>query len=392
MGKNEVGTPKWVANKMKSKGLQKLRWYCQMCAKQCRDENGFKCHTMSEAHQRQLLLFGENTGKYLHSYSKDFEKAFTDILKRQYNEKRVQANVVYQAYIGDKEHVHMNSTCWVTLTSFVKHLGRSGKAIIDETEKGWYITWVQKDPEALEKEKKAAKKERMVKDDEEKIKDYIDAQIELAKEQSTLDEAEFEATDLIKAEDEQLKLDMKLKNFNKVQESGNNELKNVFKDVQAPSKDKEKVKVEIKRKMTALEEIMAQEKKRKKVPEKNDNNTKDRSWIRDNIVVKVVTKSLGDKYYKKKGFVKEVIDDFAALVVMNDTGAKVKLDQDHLETVIPQEGREVIVLWGQWEGETAILRNIDTEKFSASLRLESGKYKGDKIKLPYEQFSKKFVE
>jgi len=389
MGKNEVGGPKWLANKMKSKGLQKLRWYCQMCAKQCRDENGFKCHTMSEAHQRQLLLFGENTGKYLHSYSKDFEKGFNDILRRQYNEKRVQANVVYQQYIADKEHVHMNSTCWVTLTSFVKHLGRSGKCIIDETEKGWYVTWVLKDQDTLDKEKKAAKKEKMFKDDEEKVKDYIDAQIEKAKEQSTLNEADFEATELLKAEDEQLKLDMKLKNFNKVQESGNNELKNVFKDVPAPSKEKEKVKVDIKRKMTALEEIMAQEKKKKKVPD--DVESKDRSWIRENIVVKVVTKSLGDKYYKKKGYVKEVIDDFAALVVMNDTGAKVKLDQDHLETVIPQEGREVVILWGQYVGDTAILRNIDTEKFSASLRLETGKYKGDKIKLPYEQFSKKFV-
>ena len=51
MGKGkraEAGTPKWLANKMKSKGLQKLRWYCQMCEKQCRDENGFKCHTSSK--------------------------------------------------------------------------------------------------------------------------------------------------------------------------------------------------------------------------------------------------------------------------------------------------------------------------------------------------------
>jgi len=390
MGKNDVGGPKWLANKMKSKGLQKLRWYCQMCAKQCRDENGFKCHTMSEAHQRQLLLFGENTGKYLHSYSKDFEKAFTDILKRQYNEKRVQINVVYQQYIGDKEHVHMNSTCWVTLTSFVKHLGRTGKAVIDETEKGWYVTWVQKDQDTLDKEKKAAKKERMVKDDEEKVRDYIDVQIELAKTQSNLDESEFEATELLKADDEQLKLDLKLKNFNKIQESGNNGLKNVFKSGPTPSAAKEKEKVDTKRKMTALEEIMAQEKKKKKVEE--DKKPKDRCWLREYIVVKVVTKSLGDKYYKKKGYVKEVIDDFAALVVMNDTGAKVKLDQNHLETVIPQVGREVVILWGQYEGETAILRSIDTEKFSASLKLETGKYKGEKLKLPYEQFSKKFID
>jgi len=391
-----------LANKMKSKGLQKLRWYCQMCQKQCRDENGFKCHTMSEAHQRQLLLFGENTGKYLHSYSKDFEKAFTDILKRQYNEKRVHANVVYQQYIGDKEHVHMNSTCWVTLTSFVKHLGRTGKAIIDETEKGWYVTWVQKDQETLDREKKTAKKERMMKDDEEKVRDYIDAQIEKAKAQSTLDESEFEATELLKAEDEQLKLDLKMKNFNKVQESGSGELKNVFKSVPAASASKDKEKVDTKRKMSALEEIMEQGKKKKALDEimekekkkkkKDESDPKDRSWLRKSIVVKVVTKSLGDKYYKKKGYVKEVIDDFAALVVISETGAKVKLDQDHLETVIPQEGREVVILWGQYEGETATLRSIDTEKFSASLKVETGKFKGEKLKLPYEQFSKKYVE
>ncbi|KAF5655184.1 zinc finger rts2, partial [Fusarium heterosporum] len=31
MGKAEVGSTKFVANRMKSKGLQRLRWYCQVC-------------------------------------------------------------------------------------------------------------------------------------------------------------------------------------------------------------------------------------------------------------------------------------------------------------------------------------------------------------------------
>lgn len=48
-----------IANRIKSKGLQKLRWYCQMCQKQCRDENGFKCHLTSESHKRQMMVFGE---------------------------------------------------------------------------------------------------------------------------------------------------------------------------------------------------------------------------------------------------------------------------------------------------------------------------------------------
>ncbi|KAL8508834.1 hypothetical protein ACS0TY_016148 [Phlomoides rotata] len=60
MGKNEFLTPKAIANGIKARGLQKLRCYCQMCQKQCRDENGFKCHCMSELHQRQMQVFGQN--------------------------------------------------------------------------------------------------------------------------------------------------------------------------------------------------------------------------------------------------------------------------------------------------------------------------------------------
>lgn len=43
-----------IANRIKAKGLQKLRWYCQLCQKQCRDENGFKCHQLSDSHRRQM--------------------------------------------------------------------------------------------------------------------------------------------------------------------------------------------------------------------------------------------------------------------------------------------------------------------------------------------------
>lgn len=30
-------------------GLGRLKWYCQVCQKQCRDENGFKMHSQSES-------------------------------------------------------------------------------------------------------------------------------------------------------------------------------------------------------------------------------------------------------------------------------------------------------------------------------------------------------
>merc|ERR1712029_587097 len=249
---------------------------------------------------------------------------------------------------------------------------------------------VVKDQDTLDREAALNKKNKLAMDYDERQREYIAAQIEKAKEQSTLDEDDFEATEILKGEDEQLKLDMKFKSLTKVQDAAKVDVKNVFKkptsfNSSKSEKDKSKSDDTSKRK-SALEEIMEQEKKKKKV--EDEKFSKERSWVCPKIVFKIVTKSLGDKYYKKKGYVKEVIDDFAALVVMNDTGAKVKLDQAHLETVVPSEGREVIILWGDFQGETAVLKSIDTDKFCASLKLDSGSQKGERLKLPYEQFSK----
>ncbi|KAI0715649.1 domain of Kin17 curved DNA-binding protein-domain-containing protein [Cerioporus squamosus] len=152
MPRAEVGTPKYLANKMKAKGLQRLRWYCQICQKQCRDENGFKCHTQSESHLRQMLVVGESAGKHIADFSSQFQHDFVTLLSRRFGTKRVKANTVYQEFIQDRNHLHMNATRWVTLTEFVKHLGRTGVARVDETEKGWFIAWIDNSPQALAKQ------------------------------------------------------------------------------------------------------------------------------------------------------------------------------------------------------------------------------------------------
>ena len=55
-------------------------------------------------------------------------------------------------------------------------------------------------------------------------------------------------------------------------------------------------------------------------------------------MVKVMHKKLGDRFYKKKGVVTEVKELFTAVVEMIETGDKIKIDQAHLETVIPAIG------------------------------------------------------
>ncbi|XP_028064840.1 KIN17-like protein [Camellia sinensis] len=178
VGKNEFLTPKAIANRIKAKGLQKLRWYCQMCQKQCRDENGFKCHCMSESHQRQMEVFGQNPHRIVDGYSKEFEREFLDHIKCSHCFSRIATTVVYNEYIADRHHIHMNSTQWATLTEFVKYLGRTGKCKVDETPKGWFITYIDRDSETLFKEKLKCKRTRADLIDEEKQEREIRRQIE----------------------------------------------------------------------------------------------------------------------------------------------------------------------------------------------------------------------
>ena len=61
------------------------------------------------------------------------------------------------------------------------------------------------------------------------------------------------------------------------------------------------------------------------------------------IVVKVMHEGLGDKYYRKKGVIENIKDEFTAIVQMLDTKDKLKIDQSHLETVIPAIGEQITV-------------------------------------------------
>ena len=174
-------TAKAIGKRIKSKGLQKLKFFCQMCQKQCRDANGFKCHLTSEAHQRQLLLFGENPNRYLSDFSSEFMKDFLLLLKRRYSTKRVFANQVYQEYIKDRNHLHMNATRWTSLTGFVKWMGRMGICTVEHTEKGFFITYIDRDPETLLRNEELAKKDKMAKDDDERQAKVIADMIERGK-------------------------------------------------------------------------------------------------------------------------------------------------------------------------------------------------------------------
>ncbi|KAB8228932.1 hypothetical protein ETB97_007023 [Aspergillus alliaceus] len=209
MPRAEAGSAKALSNKIKSKGLQRLRWFCQLCEKQCRDENGFKCHVQSESHVRQALLVGEDPKKYIEDYSKEFLNNFLNMLKTSHGEKQVHINQFYQTIIADKTHVHMNATKWKSLSQFAAYLGREGVCRVEETEKGLFISYIDRSPEAMRRREAVLKKERQDRGDEEREQRQIQEQVERARQNAEKEEeVDPEARNLQRKEGEKVKLNI----------------------------------------------------------------------------------------------------------------------------------------------------------------------------------------
>ena len=425
MGKHEFLTPKAIANRIKAKGLQKLRWYCQMCQKQCRDENGFKCHCMSESHQRQMQVFGMAPERVVEGFSEEFLELFLALIRRAHRHSRVAATVVYNEYIADRHHVHMNSTRWATLTEFVKFLGREGYCKVEDTPKGWFMTYIDRDSEQAVKARLKRKRIKSDMAEDERQERMIARQIEraqksLAKANDGDDgnvaegesESEYDSEEEYSGSDDGgEKLEDGSKEANKatgkiaiaLQKSAPGPMVNPFEDKPKVNfgfdeedsgvREKEKDAVANKKgkdvkaaepRRSALDELMKEEEKAKEKSNRKD------YWLCPGIVVKVMSKSLAQKgYYKQKGVVKKVIDKYVGEIEMLESKHVLRVDQDELETVIPQIGGLVRIVNGAYRGSNARLLSVDTEKFCAKVQVEKGLYDGKVLRaVEYEDICK----
>ncbi|KAL3490364.1 domain of Kin17 curved DNA-binding protein-domain-containing protein [Aspergillus germanicus] len=210
MPRAEAGSTKAIANKIKAKGLGRLRWYCQACERQMRDENGFKCHVQSESHVRQVLLIGEDPKKYIEDYSKQFISNFLTLLRSTHGEKKTHINQFYQQVIADKEHIHMNATKWKSLSQFAAHLGREGLCHVEETEKGLFVSYIDRSPDAMRRREAIMKKERQDRGDEEREQKQILEQVARARQNADKEDEDIdpEARNLQRKEGEKVKLNL----------------------------------------------------------------------------------------------------------------------------------------------------------------------------------------
>merc|ERR1712238_210631 len=227
------------------------------------------------------------------------------------------------------------------------YLGKTGQCKVGETERGWYVTYIEKDPallarqEAYERrvegekiqEKKLAKRMEVQRVEAEKMLDKIGASVNVIA--SKMEVRELNETVALK-----------------INSSFSNEKKKGICG------------------------------KRKK------------SWIRSGILVRIISEKKGcRKYYERKAFINNVHDEYTAVIEILDSGPErrdggeiIKVDQDNLETVIPKEGKRVCILNGKCRGRDAELIAIDNKKCRATLKLISN----DKIlkKVDFNDFSK----
>ena len=147
----------------------------------CRDENGYKCHTQSESHLRQVRVFAESPEAFVEFYSKEFLDAFMEELRRKTENVRSKATSIWKSVIAERHHIHLNSTRWLTLTEFVKWIGKEGLAQVDVDEEGkWHVRYINRDPAVEERKKALERKEKMDADDSERASKMVERQIKEA--------------------------------------------------------------------------------------------------------------------------------------------------------------------------------------------------------------------
>jgi DNA/RNA-binding protein KIN17 len=400
-----------------------------MCAKQCRDENGFKCHITSESHLRQMRVFQEDPDSVMETYSAEFEEDFLELLSRRFGTKRTHANHAYNEFIAHKSHTHMNATKWETLTNFVKYLGKSGKCLVDETEKGWYMQWIDRDPALLARQEAADKKRKSDLDDEERQQRVLEAQVEAAHAQAAASGSSAAATaaapsELVRdAGAAGVSLAVPLGGRSSGGGSGSakrarsSALSAAFSDDDSDEPYSKKAAPSAAAaaaapKKSALEVLMEQDSKRQaasataaaaaaaaaqKADADSSSSSKQQqsserlpNWLHTGIVVKVMNKKVGGgKYYKQKAVVRRVIEDYVAEVKMLDSSDKLRVDQDQLETVIPAVGKTVLIVNGACRGCEAELQQLNVDSFCATVKVLTGKRRGAVLsKVDYEDICK----
>jgi len=265
------------------------------------------------------------------------------------------------------------------------YLGKTGKCKVEETDKGFFLTLLEKgDQEKLQGALKE-KRKRAEEADEIRHAKALKAQVARAQKLAQSPEDDQQVTELNRGEmDAPLGFDLKAaapggqpagSSLAQAQRAKNLLAEEDEESPQGMGSHQQG------RKKTALDEIMAEQeasKKKKGLGQASSSAShclSKRCWLAKGIVVKIMSKELKSSgFYKEKASVKKVLEQggrHIGEVEHLKTGALIQVDQEQLETVIPKEGGRVLVLSGEHKGAKAKLLGVNTKKFQAEIEIEA---------------------
>lgn len=316
----------------------------------------------------------------------------------------------------------MNSTRWRSLTEFIMDLSREGSVKAEETEKGWFISYIDRSPGAvMSDEQRKVERDRLELDDAERDRQRSLAQLRAA--QSTGERSSHvRATELARDSGVQVEFSLLAEAEQPQTASGSlaDEPKKRAMEFGADDDDDDeppaaKAAALQPKKLSKLEEIAL------KVKERQEHNSKRAkteaaappppppadAWLIKGLIVKglwnmvvvvvvvlmfsfflVMNKKLENgAYYKKKGEVFEVHEGGTVgdVELLDEPGTALRLGAAVLETVLPQPGGRVVVVQGPHRLQRGRLLRLNVERFSADVQLDDG---GAATSFPYEAICK----
>ncbi|KAL8504513.1 hypothetical protein ACS0TY_015900 [Phlomoides rotata] len=202
------------------------------------------------------------------------------------------------------------------------------------------MTYNDRDSETLLKEKLKNKRIKADIADEEKMEREIQRQIERAEQMNGTNAEEEGIKSRMLEKNEKIKLSLGQLKKNVEMNEKRDSSRLMFDEVENEFR---KRKREGQRNASVLDELMKEEEKTKERKNRKD------YWLFQGIVVKVMSKALADKgYYKQKGVVWKVIDKYCGEIEMLENKHVLRVDQEELETVLPQIGGLVKIVNHEW--------------------------------------------
>jgi DNA/RNA-binding protein KIN17 len=338
---------------------------------------------------------------------------------------------------------------WASLSDFVQYLGKTGQCVVEQNERGWYVTYIERDASKLERTQALQRRQQGELAAEQAVsvrmqEQRVQAAIALDKVGGTI---HTQATALQRTDTEEyatVQLQLAIKPTKKTTSTGaGDKVKQKSVSVFGQDDDEEEDEqpqgpplaefapvvpsrpVTNNKPTSTLSSSSSSASVLKKRPrpetaeppnklktqrlesegsyqQQQHQHQQSEPWLYRDILVRIVHKTVGDgMYFKCKAAVDELVNDgtgTTARVTVLDSGGRgqhthgpgigdvLELDQDDLETVVPkQTGKRVRILRGRYRGKRATVVELDKNKYRAVLELSDGT-RLDRV--DYDDFSK----